>query len=271
VRDRALDAAFAELAIVPERIEPLPSRALGVRPGAYRAETREWGQIKIRVGHRRRTVERALGYVELLGDPRLPRPLARSGRVTVEAWVEGRTLADCDERESLDGAARLLAAIHGFQRARVQRDQSVAPIRRRLLRQLDELVEARLIDRAAATRLERLADALPATARVGLLHGDFCGENLVCRRDGVVVSIDNAHLHLGFLQYELGRSWYRWQHSPRAAEHVEGRYRELTGLGVDAAERTAWRTAATVKGLHLRHRHRWPLELPRSALARLLA
>jgi len=52
--------------------------------------------------------------------------------------------------------------------------------------------------------------APPDEATIGLIHTDFCPENLVQHRGSKLCSVDNESLQLGYLAYDLARCWYRW-------------------------------------------------------------
>ena len=265
-----LAAALEAFGIDAASVEPLTSRPHTVPAGAYLVTTAAGRRLKIRFAHAARPAARSNRYLRLLADRRVPPPLAIEGRVMLDDWVEGTLLTVAPSDAAVDGAADLLAGIHGFRGKGFPRDQSVSPIERRMRRQLAELVAAGVVGKAIATELERIAgDGLPDRARWGLVHGDFCGENLVLTPEGTVVSIDNAHAGTGFFEYDLGRSWYRWPRPDAAVDDFERRYDGLTGRSADPEERRAWRAAATVKGLHLRHRHRWPLDRPLASVARL--
>jgi len=55
-----------------------------------------------------------------------------------------------------------------------------------------------------------LEEFRPAQASTGLVHVDFCGENLVETAEGRLVCVDNATLRLAQHDHDLGRTWYRW-------------------------------------------------------------
>ena len=62
--------------------------------------------------------------------------------------------------------------------------------------------------------LQLAADLKPPDVEVGLIHGDFCGENIVIDRSGNPIAVDNEHITLGALDYDLVKCWYRWPMTP---------------------------------------------------------
>jgi Ser/Thr protein kinase RdoA (MazF antagonist) len=100
-----------------------------------------------------------------------------------------------------------------------------------------------------------LRKGLPERARWGFIHYDLCAENLVRRPDGIVVAIDNETLRRGFSEFDVARTWSRWPLTPSSHVLFERSYRRLLGCSEpEAAEQRAWRTLATLKRVHLRHR-----------------
>jgi thiamine kinase-like enzyme len=117
---------------------------------------------------------------------------------------------------------------------------------------------------------EIVGNALPARSRWGLVHNDFCATNLSVGEDGGLFSIDNEHMARGFLEYDLGRVWYRWPMSESDERRFLRRYRSAQGAGPPPEEQRGWRAIATLKGAHLRHRIGANNDDALSALRRLL-
>lgn len=50
----------------------------------------------------------------------------------------------------------------------------------------------------------------PRNVAVGIVHGDFCAENMIVRASGNVSVVDSENLSIAPHDYDLGRTWYRW-------------------------------------------------------------
>jgi hypothetical protein len=258
--DPRLAAAARALGLDLVSATPLISAApITRRPRSYLVGTSDGALVKVRFGRRAVIVARAAALSAALGDARVPPPLARAGRVTAEHWVEGTDLASFRlSARHLDAAADLLARLHRFAGPPgedLPRTQSTGPMHRHGERHLADLVEGGVVTAAEGRRLRATLGHLPDRAPWGLMHGDFCGENLVWRSDGVLVSVDHEGLGRGFIEYDLARTWYRWPMSVPAGRRFERSYRAALGSAAPtAAEQRAWKAAAAVKGAHLRHR-----------------
>jgi aminoglycoside phosphotransferase (APT) family kinase protein len=229
------------------------------RPRSFLIDTGDGTRVKIRFGRRAVIVDRAARLSAALGDARVPPPLARSGLVTAEAWVEGIDLASLRlGARHLDAAADLLASLHRFSGRPgedLPRPRSTGSIHRHAERQLSDLVEAGLVTRAEGRSLRIILGRLPDRSPWGLIHGDFCGENLVWRADDTLVSVDHEMLGRGFIEYDMARTWYRWDLSATDWQRFERAYRAVSASAAPpGAELRAWRAAAATKGVHLRYR-----------------
>jgi hypothetical protein len=149
-----------------------------------------------------------------LNDPLVPAAIAQRGATLIEPWIEGRPLvADDLAPNELHACGALLAAIHltsappGF-------DGEVAVARReregRLTENLRGLLAAGRLDAEFARRAHAAAEPVPSMPVIGLIHGDFCPENLVRTQAGRIFSVDNETMRFEALDYDLARSWHRW-------------------------------------------------------------
>jgi aminoglycoside phosphotransferase len=229
------------------------------RPRSFLVGTADGGLVKIRFGRRAVIVDRAAALSAALGDARVLPPLARAGRITAETWVEGADLASFRlSARQLDAAAALLANLHCFPGPPgedLPRSHSTGPALSFAERHLSDLVGGGLVTATEGRSLRAILGRLPDHSPWGLMHGDFCGENLVERPDGVVVSVDHEGLGRGFIEYDLARAWYRWDLPVTAGRRFERSYRVASRSAPPAAaEQRAWRVAAAVKGAHLRYR-----------------
>ena len=92
----------------------------------------------------------------------------------------------------------------------------------RLERDIRALVQHGALDGLEGAQFIDLAEShAPHTFAVGLVHGDFCAENMVLRAPGNVYVIDSEKLSIDAYDYDLARTWYRW---PMTAAQREAYY-----------------------------------------------
>jgi hypothetical protein len=174
------------------------------------------------------------------------------GRIAVEQWIEGAALPPEEGAESVLGAAAsLLAALH---REAPLPDVKSAPLREEALLGLGVLARERLVgERTLGILRDALLARDPGTARAGIVHGDFCAENIVVAADGALHVVDNEDIALGPLDYDLGRTWYRWPLAePSFARFLEvyERHAHRPAMGL-----AFWKIVAAVRGAIVRLRH----------------
>jgi aminoglycoside phosphotransferase (APT) family kinase protein len=183
--------------------------------------------------------------------------LHRHGAVMLEAWIEGEDLAQRPmTSQHLFEAATLLACLHATPRVLgrpLPATQSTGAER--------EMAEHARWHLAADGRLalaesDRIGAALklldPKRALFGLVHTDFCGENMVIDPDGRLHIIDNERMSLGVLGLDVARTWYRWMLPSPAWECFRATY-QARMPHQDALRHFAfWALVATLKSAVLR-------------------
>lgn len=233
--------------------------------------------VKVRRLSRAAKAQRFVGLVRELASAQLAAILAHEGRVCVETWIEGVPLGElprCPAR--LGAAADLLGTLHAtrsLQGRRVARRGAPVRVLQRAERQLGRLAAAAVLAPARATELARvLRRSVPARAPIGVIHGDFCAENLVEDGNGRLIAVDNESLRLDFLDFDLARTWARWPMPDPDWDAFLARYARWRAAPVDDAATPFWRAAAIVKSLHLRTARRTAqADAPLRRLAELLA
>jgi hypothetical protein len=262
-------------------IEPVEIRAvaeaLPAHPTArtFIIVTAHGARLKARIVPSPARAARAQMLAERLSDPRINIPTGRVGAVTVESWVEGTTLSSVPLRVAhIDAAADLLRFVHrfaGHPSERLPQLRHVGPVSVQATSDLRCLLDAGIFASDLCARIERILElGLPDRAPWGLMHGDLCAANLVIGAGGRIVSIDNEHLRRGFLDYDLARTWYRWVLPPAAQRRFEVMYAKDCLWQATDRERQAWRVAAVVRGVRIRHRLGSSLQLPLDRLATAL-
>jgi hypothetical protein len=280
VTDRRLARALEALGIDPVDVEVVEGNPpWRPKPATFKVVTTAGDVVKIRIMGSAGRAERMARFTAGLADERLPAPVARVGKVTVERWVDGVVLASMPLTDGhLDAAADLLATIHRYAPApapaagsRLPRRRPVRPLLAQARQQLVDLAAARTLTIADVRRAEAILGGLPESSGWGLIHTDLCADNLVARPDGVLVCVDNEFMMRGYRELGLARTWYRWPMPARAWARFERRYRAALGDGarVPPEQARAWRVAATVRGVHLRQQRDAPLDHAVAALRRL--
>lgn len=217
-----LAALLQERRLTVVTAQPITTWPSDGRPSAFRLELDDGSVLKARQFpsvQRAHTFERIL-QMTLSG---FPQPIARHGCALLLPWIEGDVLASLDSIP-LDVIHRCGANLGALHRQDVSGWPDV------VVRQADEvlarlrsdttiLVEAGELEKDAAAGAHALANEhAPGTASAGIIHNDFCSENIVLDASGTPVCVDNATLTFGPHDYDLARSWYRWPMSPGESE-----------------------------------------------------
>lgn len=239
------------------------SRPWNADRAAFRVETSDGRRTKLRrmpSEARARGVERSL---EALADPRFARVLLRCGRLLVDEWIDGRGLDECGAtRERVAEAGALLGRVHTTPPppdAAVAEPGAAPDAHGDALRaDLDFLASAGLLDPAARARLENAAAAArPEQAEVGLVHGDFCAENLLVDARGQLRVVDNEALGVGPLDLDLARTAYRWPLDGREGRAFLDGYAAYRDPDAGAAHAPFWRIRVLAKSARLRASGGW--------------
>lgn len=189
--------------------------------------------------------------------PGFARVLACNGTHVLEEWVEGVGLsASGVSTHQARAAGALLADLHRIPLPHGHPAEApVQPLLEQGLSRLQELAHSDVLPPAVATRLaEDLQARSPRLAHQGLMHFDFCGENLVWSEERGVVSIDNERLRIGPVAFDLGRSLARWPLPPEARAAFLAGY-SSSGGPAESSHRPFWLLLAYVTSAWFRARH----------------
>jgi thiamine kinase-like enzyme len=223
---------------------------------AYRLELDDGRVVKAR---RCADEARARDVWEIRGRlsvPGLARVYARVDLVLIEEWVEGTSLPRADGTpEHVVAAATILAGLHsaGPVGDTVAHWMTAAERLERAQRDLALLAAHGALQRG---QVRTMRDALrrldPGAVGTGIIHRDFCAENMVREPDGRICVIDNEGLAVGPPAYDLGRVWYRWP-MPRAAWGLFlETYAARRAQVVPDSPLIVWKIAATARSAALR-------------------
>jgi len=159
--------------------------------------------------------ERVENLSQFLDQRHFPRLLGRCGSALLLEWIEGEPLSHAKwPLELLQACGALQGLVHSTplpQEMGSQNQPAANNKKVRLERGIRALVEYGAFNRLEGERLIDLAAAhTPGNPAVGLIHGDFCAENMVLQAPGHVYVIDSEKLSIDAYDYDLGRTWYRW-------------------------------------------------------------
>jgi aminoglycoside phosphotransferase (APT) family kinase protein len=173
--------------------------------------------------------------------------------VLLEEWIDGVPLTSAAvEDRHLAEAAAVLAEVHLVEALAGVPVREWGDTAARLAAtetRLQRLAGAGALDEASRTVLaSALRDHDPRRAEIGLVHLDFCPENLVIDREGRLRVVDNEALAVDALAYDLGRSWYRSALPPARWALFEAAYRRHGGPAASAGSTLFWRIAAVTEG-----------------------
>jgi hypothetical protein len=182
---------------------------------SFRVELGDGTRVKLRRLGDALAIER-VGFMRRLSETgQFARVLRTRGRLLVEEWVDGASLALAPRAAAtLEAAGALLAHVHV-----TPPDSTVTESARASTRafvdaidaDLGTLETARVLD-AAGARAIRAAVAAhdPGSTEHGLIHRDFCAENIVVRCDGTLCVVDNEDVRPGAPDGDLIRALQRW-------------------------------------------------------------
>lgn len=191
-------------------------RAITAPRSAWRVELADGRCVKVRRLKVGDTGDRLAALLATTDANDFARIVAWRGRLVVEEWIEGVALgAGHVDDDVIRRAGALLGRLHAVSSgATTSTDRDRAAMDA----DLEQLFEMRTIDRALRDRLAAtIALHDPGITMRGIVHGDFCGENLVSRADGRLCSIDNEDMAAGSVDGDLIRSLQRWGLAP--AQH----------------------------------------------------
>lgn len=248
-------------------ITGLPSATL--RRATFRLEFADGRVLKGRWFDTPADAERVEILTRALGLRSLPRVWARQGAALLEDWIGGVPLDSVvPSLPRFRQAGALLGAIHGAATppsapgtlpSAVEAPPSVEARRAATVRGIDGLTRLQLVPGPAAHRLQTLVDAHAPGDRDadrlerGIVHRDFCAENIILAPDGQLWVVDNGTLTIDAYDFDLGRTWYRWpmtREQWRVFAHGYRRHRDTERF---VAHFPFWAIAVLVEAALFRH------------------
>jgi aminoglycoside phosphotransferase (APT) family kinase protein len=243
----AVPASACELTTLPSPVLERP---------AWRIELADGRIWKGRIFASAEEGERFAALAAHLPRPGFPALLAHAGRAALLEWIAGEPMPATPSAAQLRRAGELLGRLHRRPLppdAETRFASPVSALPEPLAPRLAELAAGGLLAPRESEALAKLAErAFPAHCERGLVHLDFCAENLVLTGEGAPVAIDNATLCLAPLDYDLARTALRWPlPEPSRAAFLDG-YRSVRDPSAYEAHADYWRVCAGVHSARLR-------------------
>ena len=215
------------------------------RSGCYQLRFADGRVFKYRgmvSAHRAKTVEHLISRI---GSPRIPRVLDRCGTGLLIEFVDGQPASrPVQTQKLLAETAALQGRIHRTDVADLLSGPpplKMADVIEKLDQRIQRLVTLQAITEGEAEKLTELAmSEVPQASEIGVVHYDYCAENLlVCEANGFYI-IDNESIQIGALDHDLARTWYRWPMSPAERAVYWESYRRLRDPGSFSAFFLFW-------------------------------
>jgi aminoglycoside phosphotransferase (APT) family kinase protein len=259
-----LAAALSKLGLEVVAVDPVTTLLTPRSTRAsYRLELSDGSTLKARRMKHAEKAARMTRILAELSDRRFARVLFAEDDVVVEEWVAGTPLSALPPSDAeVEACAAILGSLHGRPAVGgepVHVPRSTRPDLRRLEEEVAQLIRERalMVDRGQRV-LELARRSRPETAMIGLIHGDFCPENIVRDEQGLLRVVDNESLRIDHLDYDLARTWLRWPMPAARWQLFLARYRsyraalpapesfvfwQLLAILKSAGKRLSWRSS----------------------------
>jgi Ser/Thr protein kinase RdoA (MazF antagonist) len=169
--------------------------------------------LKVRRVETAAQAERMQAILDVLDARHFPRILDRHAAALLEEWVAGEPLEPPAAPALASRCGAVLGAMHRVVPPAGIQGSSGDTARRldQLERQAGELVRLGVLDPRAEARLLAIARAhAPGDIALGVIHRDFCAENIVLATPDRPWVVDNETVRIDACDFDLARTWYRW-------------------------------------------------------------
>ena len=214
---------------------PLTTLPSGSKRACFKLDLADGRILKARIVDTDADGARIEYLTSLLDRRHFPKLITRRGCVLLTEWANGASLAGLNwPLHLLNTCGSLQGSLHTVS---VPVEQTRGEVRSSLKRhgelekRIQTLENSRIIEEHECRNLKELARVhAPEEFDVGLVHGDFCSDNIVVDGHEHVHVIDNETLAIDAYDYDLARTWYRWPMSSiqsKAYFHGYGHHRSL--------------------------------------------
>jgi Phosphotransferase enzyme family len=233
------------------------------------ADGTSWKGRIVPTAARASTIQRLLQ----LAGPGFAAPEHTLGNALLSRWIEGQTLSDPAQLsdEDLEHCGTQLGELHLAPIQDIDLPTRSEDLALPLREGLEHLSRVELIDSRRAEQVLAVSRERPEQPETGIIHHDFCGENLIRTQQGSIVCIDNVAISIGALDLDLARTWYRWDLPEVQLMRFLHGYGRLRSPGRFLAFAGYWCVFVLVCSAALRHRYQTgKVEQPLQRLHRLL-
>jgi aminoglycoside phosphotransferase len=249
---RKMGAAVASCQMVTTIISPSPRRA-------FRVELEDGRLIKVRQLVSEARAQRIKKYLLLLNGRHFPKLLANEDKFLFLEWIDGTPLNSLPEPVKIfEEAGRILGWVHSVPAQRAADEETQLDwLDNKMLPNAEMLKAWKLLSSSEASKLHDFLQAhRPQDNSVGLMHGDFCGENLVLGPKGIIYSIDNESLEIGFPQADVSRALMRWGLEKETRAAFLNGYGECGDLDEFLRQERFWNLVSLLKTVKFRYQCR---------------
>jgi Phosphotransferase enzyme family len=151
-----------------------------------------------------------------LGQDAFSRVIASQREALLEEWVAGESVCDVADNPALiRRCGQWLGRLHTCVATSPPRPTTSSTDQIRLAEDIEQLQSSSAGSLLDVTALHsQLLREMPRKVQRGVIHKDFCAENLIIRANGAICCIDNLTITRGPYDLDLARTWYRWPLSP---------------------------------------------------------
>ena len=173
------------------------------------------------------------------------------GSAMLEQWVEGNVLSSPNlDKELISKAANAFGRLHllEFKQPYTTPKTERSYWESHCVDEIDKAQRQGVLVSSQASRIsDYLFQILPDKFQTGVVHLDFCGENLVEREDGNIICIDNESVTFGVYDHDLARTKKRWNLSDSDWSHFRTHYGYKRSLDTYDENSSFWDTLVTLE------------------------
>lgn len=213
--------------------------------------------------------------LSLLEDLPFSRVIAAGGRATLEEWIDGSPLqTQAITEEQAFNIGDLLGRLHTLATVPKKYREGIPGPEEHLEKTRESLsiIAGHYPHRLPQCQvLEQIAiEQKPSNCETGLIHADFCPDNMIKNAAGTIVVIDNEHLRTGALDYDLARCWSRWPMTTEQRQAFCGGYSQHRELGKFVENRVFWAIRALSLSTRVHIGHGKPNKVVEKALFQII-
>lgn len=181
---------------------------------AFKLTLEDGRRLKGRVVRTESEAVRIEALARYLDRNHFPAVVGRRGRALLLDWVDGEPIAGEGQTPAFfEACGEIFGALHATALPADVWERFVFPRHYwpgRAGTNVSKLFDLKVLSVAEAARANEILAEVPTAQPSGLIHGDFCIENLVVDSAGKTWVIDNENITIEAPDYDALRAWYRW-------------------------------------------------------------